>query len=112
MLRALLLLALLACASATPCAPGRENSVDGATVSTDTVNAAGVVISGCNNTVTRVTVSPSAQVAITGSDDVLELNVGATQVTVTGDFNSVKGNDVSQSGGHSITVSGEDNVLE
>jgi hypothetical protein len=77
-LRAALLLAALACASAALCPTGRANSVDGVAVATDTYSNANVVISGCNNTVTRS--SAAVAVTITGSDDVVEPNVGATSI--------------------------------
>jgi hypothetical protein len=111
-LRAALLLALAACAAAAACPPGRENSVDGVQLATDTVSVSNVAISGCNNTVTRDSATPSAPVTITGSDDVVLQNIGATSVTVTGDFNSVARNDVSQTGAHTIRVAGDANTVE
>ena len=107
LLRVVLLLALAAGASSTPCAPGRENSVDGATVATDTVsNVNGVTLAGCNNTITRVTAG--APVTITGSDDLVLQNLAGT-VTVTGNFDAVVGNDVQATG--EVTVTGDFNAL-
>ena len=106
-LRAVLLLALAAGASSTPCAPGRENHVDGASVTTDTVsNVNGVTLAGCNITVTRTT--PGSPVTVTGSDDVVLLNVAAS-VTVTGSFDAVVGNDVQAAG--DVTVTGDFNAV-
>ena len=106
-LRAVLLLALVAGVSSTACAPGRENSVDGSPVTTDTVsNVNGVTLAGCNTTITRTT--PGSPVSITGSDDVVLLNVAGT-VTVTGNFDAVVDNNVQAAG--EVTVTGDFNAL-